>query len=194
MNQNTKNFLKFAKKELKQHGFKLKIHHSKRVRVDKNIYTSGLFSEIDKQIDVAIKKEEHLWLGVLVHEFCHFLQYLENNKYWQVCHKSRVDHFHKFDDWLNGKSIKNIETVIDEIKMLEYDCERKAVALIKKCKLKINVENYTQRANSYIAFYDHIKKSRKWYGNLAPYENKQIYKKMPVRIQARFSKQLLSLY
>ncbi len=110
----------------------------------------------DPLIKVAMGKypvEE--WFGVLVHEYCHFLQWRRNSKVWQEFNKNEI----KFET-LFAEPQKNKKAIKDLIN-LELDCEKKAVKFIKTQEL-INLEKYCICANAVLFKYVYMYHYHKW--------------------------------
>jgi len=139
-----------------------------------NLPCSGYFDE--KTLVVATnKKNVREWLDVLVHESCHLDQFLEKSKLWV----SDANSLCVVEAWINKKNISENKklTGFNNTISLELDCEKRTIAKIKKYNLDINIEEYVQKANSYLLAYLYAMIYRKCYPT--PYENPRIWKKMP---------------
>jgi hypothetical protein len=118
---------------------------------------SGWFDHKPPRLECAVGNDEKIWLGVLLHEYSHLTQWVENCKAWQDIEASG-----EMWEWLDGKKIKNPQLVIENTKELEADCERRTVRLIKELSAPIDIDVYCQQANAYIHFHNVIKDKRKW--------------------------------
>ena len=78
-NENVQKFLDYVHSQLRKNKFKL-ILHMDNLKIGKN-YVSGYFSEDTKEIVISIKEEN--WLEILVHEFNHFVQFINNEE--KIC-------------------------------------------------------------------------------------------------------------
>jgi hypothetical protein len=127
----------------------------------------GYFDYSGKEFVVALKNRKGF--EIMIHEYCHFLQWKENRKYFLKLIKDCGILF----DWLDGKFYKKkiINEAVRGVIELEWDCEKRAIELIKKYKLDVDIEEYSQSANCYLLFYHIVRKYRKWYKN-APYNTK----------------------
>jgi hypothetical protein len=113
-------------------------------------------------------------LSLLAHEYSHMCQYQEKSKLWISGEKFAI-----FDNWLSGIDYEE-EELNDSWKsivLLEADCEKRTLELIKKLKLDIDEKQYAKTANAYLYFYTWCKKNRAWY-KTAPYQIKEIVEKM----------------
>ena len=70
----SKDFIQHLRNHLEEYNFKLILSNSKQVNTGTGFRCSGFFDESTKTIRVATKSS--VWLEVLVHEYCHFLDYL----------------------------------------------------------------------------------------------------------------------
>lgn len=130
---------------------------------------SGLFyldSNDNPIIKVAkgnLKEEE--WFGVLIHEYCHFLQWRDDSKTWS-----------KFSDYdvtysqilLKPEKYKKELIALFE---LEIDCEKRTFNIIKNNDL-FDYKKYAQTANAILYKYAILYKNDKW-----PEDNRK-YKKV----------------
>ena len=133
---------------------------------------SGYFDE--QELVVAANKKD--WLDVLIHESCHFDQFTQKHKLWNLADRDLTT----FDKWLGGKktSLKKLYRSVEHVVELEVDCEKRTVKKIKKFNFTfINLEQYIQQANSYFFSYWAAVRDHKWYP--MPYNNPEIVKAMP---------------
>lgn len=166
--------------KLQKHNVKLLLSKSKEIFISgENIKVHGYWDDSNKKnlyLACAVQSKNLKWLQVFIHEYCHFLQYLEKNKIWRAANKITADDSYKI---LHNKPFdqKKLEQYLDALRNLEIDCEKRVVKLIKKYKLPIDTKKYIKEANAYIYFYNHIKVYREWYkSNEPPYINKELVK------------------
>jgi len=168
-----KHFIHYVYGKCKKHGIKVILKDVKYLKVD-GIRCSGYFDDQNKILAVAMKSKNSK--EIFVHEFGHVTQFIDNCLPWKNLGQS----LEKVTDWLHGKRVHNINRHIDIVKLMELDNEKRSVELIKNFNLDIDVEDYIKRANSYIYFYNRLKKTRKWsHPKNAPYNNKSVFKVMP---------------
>ncbi len=148
------------------------------------IQCNGIFIDHPSPMLVtACNKSQHLWLPILVHESCHMDQWIEQSKVWIDSKIGSLDKMDILSLWLNGYvelNAQQLDNYIRSIRDVELDCEKRTVEKIKKYGLPIDPKEYTQRANAYVLFYNHMMKTRKWYvpGN-EPYNNSKIWSQLP---------------
>lgn len=154
-NPTIKRFIQHIKSECKARGVKVDLRPGAYVKIGA-IKCSGYFDEQDKKLVVALNQSAAL--EILVHEFAHFTQWIENCEAWRIGSKN----YHKVDEWLSGKNFKNIHRYMAEARDLELDNEKRSVKLIKKFKLPIDTKLYTKKANAYVQFYNWMLTTRRW--------------------------------
>lgn len=175
MNSEIKYFLLDVESECKEHKIHFKLINQKTVEVQDGIRCAGYFDHLGKEIVIA--KNNELWLGNLVHEFCHMQQWIEQSDIWR---KEAEFGTYTFDKWLMGRRVSNLRKSVNNLIRLELDCERRAVDKIIKYDLPINVVTYIQRANEVLLYYRYLYETKAdWSnGNLAAFE------KMPKRFMS----------
>lgn len=172
--KNTDRFIAHVKAECKYYGIKLELRKTKYLVLEKRIKCGGYFDETRKVLVVATKTTS--WFAILVHEFAHLTQWVDNCKPWQELGNS----LEKVSDWLNGKEVRGIKTALAKARDLELDNEKRTVKLIRKWNLPIDIKEYTQKANAYVQLYNWMYYTRRWCSvKNSPYRNSAIYKEMP---------------
>ncbi len=177
-------FIEHVKTTAKANDVKLKFIEGDSIFLpESNTHCSGYFIDNPhKELAVAINTNNiEQWLPILVHEFSHMEQCLENSIEWNNNKVNGVESIELIDKWLNGDdSIENIKDLIQMSYTIEADCELRSIENIKKFNLNIDIPTYIQKANSYILFYAAVLQHRKWYEpEKKPYRIKELYSMMP---------------
>jgi len=118
------------------------------------------------------------WLKIYVHEYSHFLQYINKAPEWDASEGS----YNRFFTWLDkGKGSKLLMKDVYMIQTVESFCDRGAIKLIKKWKLPIDPKSYIKGSNAYIYFYMEVAKRRYWGAprKTFPYTVKEVLDIMP---------------
>jgi len=120
---------------------------------------SGLFY-LDSKDNPVIKVakgglDEEEWFGVLLHEYCHFIQWRDNSKYWESFCNYDVTYSQIL---LKPEKYKLALTVLMD---LEINCERLAVKIIKNNNL-FDHKTYAQSANAILYKYAFLYNFNKW--------------------------------
>lgn len=169
-------FIQRIHSDCELNGFTLELINNNYVDLGDDKESSGYFDETEKKICVAMRCVDPI--GVLAHEYNHFKQYIEAPVFYQHCSKS----YQKVFDWLDGKRVNNISEHIATATMLELDCEKRTVEMIKNFNLNIDIKLYIRQANAYIYFWQYIFYTRKWCDmNNTPSSNIKIVSSMPAR-------------
>jgi hypothetical protein len=141
------NFIDQIKADLANHNGKLIL----KQRIYKNSKFDGEFLESDMIIKCFVDSSSNYWIGVLAHEYAHFLQCINGNKLWNNFQNSIFENiedleiaFHKDGKKISKKLRKKIASCV--IKM-ELDCDKSAIRLINKYKLPVDKKEYCSKAN-----------------------------------------------
>lgn len=118
----------------------------------------GWFDSRGKEFVIAMKSNS--WFEILLHEYCHYLQWKNNRKFFNMKTTSCGILF----SWLENEDYSDniIKKAINDIIEIEWDCEINALKLIKQYKLDIDVDQYIKSANACLLFYHMVHQSRKW--------------------------------
>jgi len=201
LDKQTTKFILYIKETLHDNKVKLDLSKSKYVVLNSDkIRCSGYFDGDNKILRCAINKPETEWIPILVHEYAHFTQWEEQCDVWTKMYLNGEDQVEKFFLWLSHKKEMDDEAVqnaVKTIQLLELDCEKRAIKIFKKFNLPICRETYTQKANSYVYFYNYAMIKRKWYSNKTkkpPYETSSIYSNLPKKFTFPMPEKYFKLY
>lgn len=162
LDENTQIFLDYVDKTLKKYRFTLVLSMDD-LTVGKNP-VGGTFDEIDKTLEISIKDEG--WLEILVHEFNHFLQWIEQDLIFLKISENGSNMSEQLWAWLDKEielSKERVSEIIQSIIDMELDCERRSVKMIKEFSLPIDIKEYIYTAYVYLNFYNYVKKHRTWF-------------------------------
>jgi hypothetical protein len=164
-NKDVQTFLDYVHSSLRKYKIKL-ILSLETTTIGKN-QISGYFDDASKELLVCINEPN--WIETLVHEFCHFLQFKEQDPLYTSLDQGDSNYLSEVWDWLDNKhefvSTKRKNEAFRKIIDMELDCERRSVEMIKRFKLPINLEDYEYTAFVYIHFYNFCKKYRTWFSD-----------------------------
>lgn len=153
-----KKFFKYILAELDKHGITL--------HLDANLSqigakTAGYYCNFDKEIRCFVDTGSLQWLSTLAHEISHASQSLENGG---------------SKEWLD---FEDLELTMEDIQVkkklppslgrfrrvmvaLEHDADTRAVELIKKFKLPVDLIQYQKEANYILYCYVYLCRRRVW--------------------------------
>lgn len=179
--------LTLIKSDLKESGVKLVLK--------KNMPgMSGYFDHINKELVYINNKEG---TGTLIHEYCHFLQWRSNSPIYDS-YMPEVNNFAEavIESLKNGKRYK--KRIINEALTItldcEVDCEKLAINLIEKYKIRINIDYYTRIANSVLVSYliDTEHAPEQALGKIYDIRNVELVRMMPNKLMS--TKSVKSFY
>jgi len=131
--------------------------------------SNGYFSIDPNVLYCAVGINQEKWLRTLIHESCHFDQWVQKCKAW--------------NDYCNDEDNFDVQRAI------ELDCEKRTIKKAKKYNLPVNIRLYTKQASAYVFFYTFMKKYKKWYKiGHEPYNNKKILSIMPSNLNGSYEK------
>ena len=168
-------FVSHVKNHLAQYGMRLVIGRGRLLNCG-GYRCEGFFNDQEKMIKIA--RHSANFLETLVHEYSHFLQYINNSKIYNKSDKAIL----MVDEWFAGKEFPQdkLRRSFFIIRAMERDCEKRAVKLIKKFNLQIDEKLYTKRAHCYIYSHFLMEKTRKFYAyKKSPYRSSVVLKIMP---------------
>jgi hypothetical protein len=181
MNKNATEFIALVKDECKKHGIKCKLKNTSYVKLEGDIKCSGYFDETGRELVVSMNRKDSL--EILVHEYAHMTQWLENCEPWRKGLTSII----RLQSWLMGEDVLRIRYHVKNCINLELDNEKRSVNIIKKYNLPVNITKYKQKANAYLYFYGYLIETRKWSKpSNSPYKNNVIVKAMPKRFVSNY--------
>ena len=152
--------------------------------------SNGFFNPESMEMAISIGKPVEKWINTLVHESCHFDQWVQNCKEWRVMDNERPDACTQLFEWIEGERKLSKEKVMKMaciIRDLELDNERRTIEKIKKYNLPIDIKEYARGAGAYVMFYNYIGKHKKWYKiGKEPYNNKKLRRLMPTNLRGKY--------
>ena len=179
-----KPFFNTVKRKCKANKVSLVLSPSKNVVITDSFSTdcSGYFDDYDKALVVACGKPFEEWIEILVHEYSHMEQWIEDDrwKYWTDCCGDLWA-------WLDREKMMNsaqVDKIVDGMIELERDCEVRAVANIRKFNLPINKSEYQRKSNLYLYSYRMMKKIKKFPTGI--YYNKELVSMCPTKIRSNY--------
>lgn len=175
-------FLSHVKHIAKIHGVKLLLVDNRSVSARGKL-SNGLFMESPPTLVVAMKQPIDKWLPVLLHEYSHMTQWIDELPLFTDRYIDGFGINSLITLWINHRielSKEQLNDYIQRIQNLELDCEKRTVNNIKLFGLPIKIDEYIQKANSYIFFYKIVRHSRCWYKiGKEPYNLRKVWRWMP---------------
>lgn len=173
----TNEFVSYVKDELKQRGFRLCFGRGKMVNGGDAWRAAGYFDDKNKILRIAKGRAD--WLDVMIHEYAHFLQWVEQpaNVYNADARASLiVANFLHHKKQINPTVLKR---AFARVMAFERDAERRAVFIAAHWELPVDPQEYARQANIYIYSHHLMRDTGKWKPIGNPYRATTIKRLMP---------------
>jgi len=182
--KNLERFMGKAITELVANKVEVRLEPKEKVVFDKNdhIGCGGFFNEDPLVLSVGIGKPVERWAPIFIHEYCHFRQWVEKEpKYIALYRDDKPDIDEVVNEWLEGQRRvrkRDITKYINMIRRMELNCEKRAVKLIRRHRIGINLKDYIRDANAYMYFHSVMLQQKSWY-KISPLLIKELVAMMP---------------
>jgi hypothetical protein len=184
--ENVRSLIADVTETARQNQIQIVYGKGKRIRAGTKSFVAGYFDDSNRILTAATNHSLYDWLEVFVHESCHMDQWITQCKYWTA----ELDHcYNTFDRFISGKTEPDIEYAIDQIVMLEADCERRSLRKIAQYELPVDPARYSQKANAYLLSHKAMWHYQSWY-RTGPFRNKSLVRSMPNQIGAPYTYQM----
>lgn len=163
-------FVASTTSEMAARGVKVRLVEAEHADVGGS-KVGGYFDFYGPEFVVATGKPPHLWLSVYVHEYCHFLQWVQDTPAWRAKLPGDCCPQEAFDAWLANvveMTPDQLRAAVGLVLACEHECEQMALAIIALQDLRIAREWYVRAANVYLAWYGVVMQTRRWYDR-SPY-------------------------
>ena len=190
MDKKARKFVQHIREHLEEYGGKLIVGTGKEVNTGEGIRASGLFN--DNPVVIRVAKNCKDFIGVLAHEYAHFLQWLDCPKNIQSADDNAGI---VFFEWLSGQDYesRDVQRAMTRIMAMERDAERRAVSIIKHFDLNVDIEDYIKKANCYIYMHWIMRERRSWNyrrGAKDPMKSRKLIGMMPDSFKAKSDKKI----
>ena len=182
-----KKFINDVEQTALDNGIKIRSTNDKLVYSDPTdtIGCAGYFSEFNMELAFSTYDSDiSKWMGLIIHESCHMDQFLNDKSLWNKCSYGLTNFFLWLDheiELTDYQMKKNRDLVI----ALELDCEKRAIAKMKKYKLPMDIKKYKQKSNTYFYGIMYCGIKRQWFNRV--YSKYEIWSKAPDRFQRQYT-------
>ena len=182
LNSRTKQFVEQVKAELHSYGFRLCFGRGKTVNGG-GWRAAGFFCDRQRILRVARGRPD--WLDILVHEYAHFRQWVEQpaGVYNADAQASITVH-----DYLHrGRTVSDsvLRKAFSRVMAFERDAEMRAMRIAKAHGLPIDGERYARHANLYIYSHHLMRDTGAWRSVTDPHRSWKIVRMMPSDFKAK---------
>ena len=139
--------------------------HGVSVQLKPKMWVDGSCGNFDgATFKVALKHPK--WRETFLHEYCHFLQELDERARRAVNYPFRgYTASTRWSSWMSGSlelSPRALQRLRQGLQLMERDCDQRALRLARRLKLPIDLDQYTREANIYHLFYTVVERHRQW--------------------------------
>lgn len=143
------NFTIKVVRDLLSHGFSVHLHQKEHI----DGY-GGWFGTDEGEEEFVVAMKHHMGFEILIHEYCHFLQWKTNLALWE---KSTQTYDILFD-WISDKesivSEESLNQSLHDILEVEHDCEQRVLKLVKNSPIEdFDTDKYIRAVNAYLWSY-----------------------------------------
>lgn len=181
MTEADRRFMRHIAAHLREYGFRL--IYGRGETVNAGGYRIPAYMDDANRI-VRVARKARCWFQNLVHEYAHFLQWLDGARVFT----GSAPHINRVDRWLGGKDCDAValRRSFRAIRDLEMDCERRTVELIRRHGLSIDVRRYTKHAHLYIYGHYLMEQTRKpWPFSRSIYRSRRLVEMAPSTFRVR---------
>jgi hypothetical protein len=112
--------------------------------------------------EFAVALNHHMGFEILIHEYCHFLQWKNSRQFWN-------EHLVSYDilfDWIADQTMvveeTNLQKSLESILTIEHDCESRVLKMIKNNPIEnFDTQKYIRAVNAYLMSYHLNRELRK---------------------------------
>ena len=179
-NEFVDDFIAHVDSQLKKSKNTLVFHLGNDLEIDGS-NVDGYYCEDEKQLAIAYDSGLS-FVGVLAHEFNHFIQAKTKTVKWLNLNYNGNNCYELWWDWLNNVielSDDDLEQVVRRVQDVEWECENMTIPMLEKFNLPVDKERYIGSANSYILFFQYAKTTRRWYEQGDGPDNENIIRYLP---------------
>lgn len=149
--------------DLLSHKVSVEFVNKFTIKTIDTIKVGGYFLYDPLELKCATKRSDKKWISLLMHEYCHFRQYIEKSELFFLS----IDNDYNVDEWLQYKCeipySKLKKCILNDINM-ECDCEKRTINMMEEYNLtSFNIKDEIKSANSYLLSYNLLLKYRSWY-------------------------------
>lgn len=136
-------------KDLLNHNFSVFLHRKDNL----NGY-GGWFGSDDNDREFVVALDHHMGFEILLHEYCHFLQWKHDRKFWD----DSTEYYDLLFDWIENKELcvadDELNKSLNTILSIEHDCEKRVLKLTSLNPIDgFDRNKYIKAANCYIWSY-----------------------------------------
>lgn len=139
-------------RELLAHNFSVLLYSAEKLEDNCGGWCWVDDEEGKKEFAVAMK--HHMGFEILIHEYCHFLQWKNDRKFWN----STLETYDILFDWIADPTLdvkeEDLQQSLTDILSIEHDCEKRVLKLVKNNPIEdFDIDKYIRAVNAYLWSY-----------------------------------------
>lgn len=144
-------------KELLNHNFSVFLHNKESI----DGY-GGWFGSDEGKEEFVVAMKHHMGFEILIHEYCHFLQWKTDRKFWD----DSSEYYDTLFDWISDPTLEVLESDLNKslhtILSIEHDCEKRVLKLVSNNPIEnFDTDKYQRAVNAYLWSYHLNRELRK---------------------------------
>lgn len=141
-----------AVKELLNHNFSVLLYNTEKL--EDNCGGWCWIDDDENKREFAVAMKHHMGFEILIHEYCHFLQWKTDRKFWD----STLKTYDTLFDWIADPNLEVSEDDLQQsligILSIEHDCEKRALKLATNNPIEdFDLDKYKRAVNAYLWSY-----------------------------------------
>lgn len=161
-------------KELLSYNFSVLLYDSEQLE---DSCGGWCWIDNDKR-EFAVAMKHHMGFEILIHEYCHFLQWKNDRKFWD----DSLSTYDVLFDWISDKDMivdeKDLQQSLRSILSIEHDCEKRVLKLVQHNPIEnFDTNKYKKAVNAYLWSY-HLNKELRHRPN-KPIYTERVLEAMP---------------
>lgn len=147
-------------RELLSHEFSVLLYNTEKL--EDNCGGWCWIDDDENKREFAVAMKHHMGFEILIHEYCHFLQWKTDRKFWD----STLKTYDVLFDWIADPSFEaseeDLQKSLNDILAIEHDCEKRVLKMVKNNPIEdFNIDKYIRAVNAYLWSYHLNKELRK---------------------------------
>lgn len=143
------NFIIKVVRELLSYNFSVHLHQKEHI----NGY-GGWFGTDEGEEEFVVAMKHHMGFEILLHEYCHFLQWKTDRKLWDKSNETYDVLFNWISDPDLVLSDSDLDKSLYDILEIEHDCEKRALKIVKNSPIEdFDTDKYIRAINAYLWSY-----------------------------------------
>ncbi len=153
------NFTLKVIRELLNHNFTVLLYNTEQLE---DVCGGWCWIDDDKK-EFAVAMKHHMGFEILIHEYCHFLQWKTDRKLWD----RSMETYDILFDWINHPLLainpfvkdynvtsQELDQSLHDILEIEHDCEKRVLKIVKNCPIEdFDTDKYIRAINAYLWSY-----------------------------------------